>query len=839
MLFLKILNMSISACYVVIVVYLLRIFFKRLPKVISYCMWMIVLFKLICPFSIESAFGIMPTQNITINTSDEYVIHKVSDENLINSNNLSYKQENLNTNIVNETKTNNIYNLKNLGSFIWSIGIIILAIYNLFNYIKLNKLISTSIPFKDNIYKCDNIQTPFVLGIINPKIYIPFNMSDKQYKYVILHEKAHIKHLDYIIKTFYYFVTIIHWFNPLVWLSYNLMSKDMEMNCDEYVIKNLSFENKKEYCDCLLSLATDKHFQIGCQFGENNVKVRVKNVLGYKKPIVWITISAIIVSVLIGILCITTKKTNSSQNQNNNINFNSANIDTNEIYGTEVYLDYADDDRVIFHGYFGLFVYDLSDEKIIRSIDLKELNLNKMQGDNYCDITVNKTGNIITLHKINSEKCYIYNIAENSLKEKEYKASNDKFDNFITSDKAMKLLPDYSGFGGAAVALENGSYGYLNNEDGTIGSISYINENNKWYLFGEFTGKVKEKVQEETQNVIDDSYKDLNFGLTWKWNEPSNPSNLQKGSIDYFILPNTWNNTSYDVPYYVDYLNSEIKDGYNSSIVMEDATITLGFADSKNNPKEIKIFKTDYELKEYKEDNKNEKDTLIELKKEIKSDINHKIKINEQEVEFTYDAETLQYSFKAEFDYNYIYYNIVCYFENGNQVEIVFAIWDGIVECYGEVEANNEVEINPNSSSGIITLPNTGEPKPAVLLDTFNEEVNNFEGVSMKVLKSTPTTAEVEFTNTTNLDVEFGEDYSLQKFHNGEWYNLSYLIDNAAFNSIAYVVPKDEPILWDVDWKTFHGILSKGKYRIVKSVMDFRGTGNFTKYYLTDEFSIK
>lgn len=206
-----------------------------------------------------------------------------------------------------ESSVNPMQVIMSIMALIWVIGIACLLIYAAISYFKIAKRISTATHVTDNIFETDMIDTPFIFGLVNTKIYIPTNISIKKLDYILLHEKTHIKRYDHIVKSLSYLVLILHWFNPLVWISFILMTKDMEMSCDESVIEQKGKETKANYATYLLSFAIDDK-KIGnvipLAFGENNLKTRIKNIMNYKKRGFWITIACVIVVLITGIVFI-------------------------------------------------------------------------------------------------------------------------------------------------------------------------------------------------------------------------------------------------------------------------------------------------------------------------------------------------------------------------------------------------------------------------------------------------------------------------------------------------------------------------------------------------------
>lgn len=307
--FLTILNMSITASYAAIAVIIARLFLKRAPKVFSYSLWSIVLFRLICPFSFSSAFSLFglivsgqsfmsPTQYIPLNIglmASPAVNTGIDSINAI-----------VNTSLPSGTPYASVNPLQIwiiLGSYVWLLGILALLFYSVITYYRLRQKISMATLVADNIYESDLITTPFVCGYFRPKIYLPLCISGQEREYVLRHEQTHIKRLDYLVKPLAFFTLVLHWFNPLLWLCFSLMTKDMEMSCDEKVIENsVKEEDISNYSYSLLALATNKKMPAPSPlaFGESNVKSRIKNLLKYKKPTFWVISALIIVVIILG-----------------------------------------------------------------------------------------------------------------------------------------------------------------------------------------------------------------------------------------------------------------------------------------------------------------------------------------------------------------------------------------------------------------------------------------------------------------------------------------------------------------------------------------------------------
>ena len=296
--FITVLNMSITASIVVLAVILARIPLRKAPKIFSYALWGVVLFRLVFPFSIESAFSLMPasanvipheivlSQNPATQSEGQPAEIAVPVINITDEYPLSIQERNADT----------IYIIFEMAGYIWLFGFILLLAYGIMGYASLKRRVCFATLVRDNIFEADTIKTPFVLGFIRPRIYFPTTINPLKHDYILMHEQVHIKRRDYLIKSFAYIVFALHWFNPFMWIAYFLMSKDMEMSCDEAVLKGMHGDIRKDYSMSLLNLSTRRVSllsPIAFAFGESNVKERINNVLRYKKSARWVTVVSI------------------------------------------------------------------------------------------------------------------------------------------------------------------------------------------------------------------------------------------------------------------------------------------------------------------------------------------------------------------------------------------------------------------------------------------------------------------------------------------------------------------------------------------------------------------
>ena len=304
--FLKILNMSISACWLILAVLVLRVLLKKAPKWANVLLWGIVAVRLLCPFSIESVMSLIPsTETISpeIMMDPKPVIHT----------GISAVNSAVNP-VISEAfapapgaRINPLQIWIPVLAGIWVAGIVVLLGYTAVSCLLLRRKVSTAVLLKDNIFQSENVSSPFVLGVVRPKIYLPFQMSERDLGHVIAHEQAHIRRRDHWWKPFGFLLLTIYWFNPLMWLAYVLLCRDIELACDEKVVRELGTEQRADYSQALLACSVNRRMIAACplSFGEVGVKERVKSVLSYKKPAFWIIVAAVIVCVVVAVCFLT------------------------------------------------------------------------------------------------------------------------------------------------------------------------------------------------------------------------------------------------------------------------------------------------------------------------------------------------------------------------------------------------------------------------------------------------------------------------------------------------------------------------------------------------------
>lgn len=770
----KILNMSLTAGIVTIFVLLARILLKKAPKIFSYALWAVVLFRLVCPVSFSSEFSLLGIFNAPAATNGS-VTYIPAD--IVHT---EYPQVNLPLPMISEAINGSLpqgeeqlaadplEGLMAIATLLWLFGIAAMLIYSAVSLLQLRRRLIGAVCLRENIYLADHIAAPFVIGVIRPKIFLPSVLAEQEQRYIILHEQTHIRRFDHIFKMIAFLALAVHWFNPLVWVAFVLCVKDMEMSCDERVLKEMGGEIKGAYSTSLLSLATGRRLINGSPlaFGEGNIKERIKNVMNFKKPAAWVIAISVVLVAGLSVGFAANKANDGAGNydfENFSVNGFMLGADTNKIdtslltpteplnikdgydfnfeeirysadkrtgrlrklfinvyegalipsvtvnkggepvyithtldsieqviqyfgqgktgwqdreqklrymeyrqkegrlsaivrfvytdgesdgikhhlvwviaesslpypapvevntveplifssddtdlikLGTlafdtymayrmsektpvieriasyklkdisvlagdinefcvslvydittdsdsylnpalgakgkgtwpdnyleirvkyayeDVYsikgigtggggqglapytggtvletaspklsleqdvgadmveLDYASEDIVIFHGYFGLFVYDLPSKKIVRSLDLKPIGCSATQGDDYCEVTVSADGNTVQLHPVSSKNMYVYTVSDNTLRQTAYKRMENRFADFVD-------IVDVVGYQKAgshshtAVKFDTGGYGYLHTTDWTLGTLTYVRGGDMLYrLFG-------------------------------------------------------------------------------------------------------------------------------------------------------------------------------------------------------------------------------------------------------------------------------------------------------------------------------------------------------------------
>lgn len=307
--FLKLVNLSISASWLILAVLVLRVVLKKAPKWVMPLLWGVVALRLVCLFSIESALSLIPSaetipSEIVTETREPVLYEQATLDIVTNPTLPSAAEVPVGVSRQQAQVDFNIY------SVLWLAGMAALLVHALVSAGKLKRKLATAILLRDNIYESEFVDSPFVFGVVKPNIYLPMHMDEGTAAYVIAHERAHLARRDHWWKVLGYLVLVLHWFNPLVWVAYILFCRDIELACDEKVVKGLDGAARADYSQALLSCAAPKRAVAACPlaFGEGNIKTRVKSALHYKKPAFWVAAAAVLAVVIVAVCFLTNPK---------------------------------------------------------------------------------------------------------------------------------------------------------------------------------------------------------------------------------------------------------------------------------------------------------------------------------------------------------------------------------------------------------------------------------------------------------------------------------------------------------------------------------------------------
>ena len=307
--FLKLVNMSITAGWLIIAAVIIRAVLKKAPKSFRFILWALVAVRLVCPFSFESVLSLVPSSE-PINNEIMYSETPEIDSGIaVIDNVINPVIENKLSPEISES-VNPMQVIIFAGTIIWICGMVIMILYAFISYLRLRKKTAAFLWIDKNVRICDDISSPFILGVFKPVIYVPSFLNTIQLEYILAHERAHIKRRDYIWKPLGFMLLTVYWFNPLIWLSYILLCRDIELACDERVIKDMNITGRKEYSGVLLDCSIKRRTIMLCPlaFGEVGVKERIKSVLNYKKPAFWLIIICVVLCLGVSLCLFTSPK---------------------------------------------------------------------------------------------------------------------------------------------------------------------------------------------------------------------------------------------------------------------------------------------------------------------------------------------------------------------------------------------------------------------------------------------------------------------------------------------------------------------------------------------------
>lgn len=309
--FLKLLNLSISASWLVLAVLVLRLVSKRSPKWMNVLLWGIVALRLVLPFSIESALSLIPSAETVSPAAVQFDPAPTITSGVSVIDNAVNPSLSEHFAAVPTMSVNPLYVWTEIAGWVWLIGLGAMLLYALVSYLRLRRRVSVSLPVQDHIYLCDAISSPFILGVVKPHIYLPSGLDEVQRQNVLSHEQAHLARRDHWWKPLGFALLAVYWFNPVLWLAYALLCRDIELACDERVIRTMDESAVKTYSTVLLACSMPRKAVITCPlaFGEVGVKERVKNALHYKKPAFWVVAASVTVCIVVAVCFLTNPPT--------------------------------------------------------------------------------------------------------------------------------------------------------------------------------------------------------------------------------------------------------------------------------------------------------------------------------------------------------------------------------------------------------------------------------------------------------------------------------------------------------------------------------------------------
>lgn len=367
-LFIRLVNLSISAAWLVPAVVIVRALLRKAPKWLSPVLWGLVGVRLLFPFSIESIFSLQPTAQ-TISTT-HYVTRPYISSGIpaVDASLNSYMGARYCEGVT--VPAHHFSNINAVLGTIWAVGAAVLLLYMAGSYLYFRHSVRTAVRLHDNIYQCDGIATPFVLGVFRPRIYLPYHLSPQAQQAVIAHEQAHIHRRDHWAKPIGFLLLTLYWFNPVLWAAYILFCRDIELACDERVVKTLTAQQRADYSQALLECSAPRRTAAVCPlaFGGVGVKQRIQSVLNYKKPAFWLSVLALVLCAAVAVCYFTVPRGVTRYTE-----VDLSDIPTMNIGAEMPLLLYADDDISVMNGTFGLLVYNQQAGKAVRRISYAQL----------------------------------------------------------------------------------------------------------------------------------------------------------------------------------------------------------------------------------------------------------------------------------------------------------------------------------------------------------------------------------------------------------------------------------------------------------------------------------
>lgn len=754
--FIELCNRSIQAGYLIIAIILLRMIWKRVPKLLYRYLWCLVGLRLALPFTWETALSLIPKKTV-IEPSVLYSKTPSVDSGIQAVNEVVNPAITQSFTPEIGASVNPLQVIMTLGAWIWLIGLVALLLYGVISYIRLHYKVQDAVLLKENIFQSEKLGSPFVFGFLKPRIYLPYSLEEENLTYVIAHEKMHIKNRDHLLKPIAFILLSVYWFNPIVWLAYYLFCKDLELACDEWVIWNLETADKKAYAKALVMCSTERKFGniSPLAFGENAVKERIKNVLHYKNPSCWAFVGICVV-VLIAVVCFMT---------------NPVEVAENEIVlkNDGLIIDVLKEPEEIKSGSFeaDAFITDgvenngASENNQAVPILLKEppkLGFSDMLSSKMNEFVISPNQYDWTYLDAKLTEGGVYDFANAS---EVGTSATGLYPTVAAKMTEWLRLTEYQGIDTWLYRL------YCD----VLPDKVIVKEYSIYDLGDEFT-EVRSKKEYTKDMLLIELVPGRIYEITAIWDRSHYEECGYYGEARYVLVIDTEYATYDDIrKYQLEMANTVTIDAHVKEI--HDGNTILLSSDTDEFPGAFEVV--------------------------VQEDV--------------YPIEELDW---------------------GQNIRV--EMYDsGLVNENGKIPVYIAVEI----SNLIIEEPED------ILLDEFvnmageTYELNTLDGVTMQMEKYTSSGGEVEIRNETDKEITFGDWYEIQSEANGKWETMPYKVKKVAFHQVAYNAPKDETVIHEVKWDVLYGELPKGRYRIIKDMLDFRGTGDYTEYYLAAEFEIR
>lgn len=890
--FLEIVNMSIMASYLIVAVIVLRLVLAKAPKWIRGILWGLVGIRLVVPFSFESMFSLIP---------DKSPISMGSAQNTATGTDAGASPVMLDFNTsagaapqstdmagtfvpVEEAVQTASVSWTDILAIVWLVGMIVMLAYCIISYLRLKQRVADAVIYSGDlcaggckekafekrgkkylIYQSEKVASPFVLGFFKPGIYMPFQMAAEDMECVIAHEKAHIARKDHWIKPIAFLLLSFYWFNPLVWVAYILLCRDIELACDEKVIKEMGENHKKAYSEALLKCSAPGRMISACPlaFGEVGVKKRIVNVLNYKKPAFWIILVSLLLCVVVAVCFMTKPKEKTIPY------INDGSVEWENVSEIIIYSD----------GYYGRTLEEplvITDEETLQEIIEATLDTNEYRevedGEQLEGLSVifidYQNGAVLSMY---SEPNYgMISDAMQTTGATCYYVPKDLYDKVIDILRREELLKDQM--------EQQKLQGELEAEEELLLQEQLELEN---------ITSVQLLKKPPTLTMQDALSSAMNFTYveseTYGWTYPTgNPDEMVtidacgafptvavKGKEDEWIEVRDYNGVDY-APYMLNWgidpdrirvVEYDLLDlGDMEPLVLDEYTLedvyflelrprriyeVIAQWDEGSNGNGFYgeasyIFATDNYAVSGTVAEGEEQPVLIQATiKEVMADSKDKICI-------TSESENFPGAFVVQIPEDVYPIDAL----KGGQ-QIVISMWD-TGKMYDEHLPLYTALILRVHYSDAGTLSEGGNVMsgmnlPAVVDTPWEHEVNTLEGVSLSMEKYTDLNGDLEINNQLRLNLlssgdvgkvlQTGAWFTIQRKVDGAWYDLAPIAE-VAWHQIAYEISAGETTVLPVTWEYLYGELPTGKYRIVISIQDWRAPGDFDTYYLADEFEI-